>query len=123
RCASSIMPPSNTSLPRNQPTAFSASPLPGHKKHYSSLRKAMRKALIIDDEPDIRELLTITLDGLGLQASQASNTREALEMIARNNYDLCLTDMCLPDGNGFDIVDAIQSLCPQTPVAVITAHG
>lgn len=81
------------------------------------------KALIIDDEPDIRELLTITLEGLGLAVSQASNTREALDMIARTEFDLCLTDMRLPDGDGLDIVDAIQTKSPRTPVAVITAHG
>ena len=81
------------------------------------------KALIIDDEPDIRELLTITLEGLGLAVSQASNTREALDMIARTEFDLCLTDMRLPDGDGLEIVDAIQTTSPRTPVAVITAHG
>ncbi|MCK9503630.1 MAG: sigma-54 dependent transcriptional regulator [Porticoccaceae bacterium] len=81
------------------------------------------KALIVDDEPDIRELLTMTLEGLGLSVSQAGNTREALEMIANNRFNFCLTDMRLPDGDGFDIVDAIQLQCPQMPVAVITAHG
>ncbi|MGD9662674.1 MAG: sigma-54-dependent transcriptional regulator [Porticoccaceae bacterium] len=81
------------------------------------------KALIVDDEPDIRELLTLTLEGLGLSVSQAGNTREALEMIAHNSFNFCLTDMRLPDGDGFDIVDAIQLQCPQMPVAVITAHG
>lgn len=83
----------------------------------------MTKALVIDDEPDIRELLTMTLEDLGLTVSQAGNTREALEMLDRNNFDLCLTDMRLPDGDGFLIVDAIQQRSPQTPVAVITAHG
>src|SRR5690606_26755274 len=78
---------------------------------------------IIDDEPDIRELLTITLQNLGLEVSQASNTREGLALIAAREFDLCLTDMRLPDGSGFEIVEAIQAQCPQTPVAVITAHG
>jgi len=81
------------------------------------------RALIIDDEPDIRELLTITLQNLGLEVSQASNTREGLALIAAREFDLCLTDMRLPDGSGFEIVEAIQAQCPQTPVAVITAHG
>ena len=81
------------------------------------------RALIIDDEPDIRELLTITLEGLGISVSQASNVGEALDMIGANAFDLCLTDMRLPDGDGMDVIDAIQQQRPQTPVAVITAHG
>ena len=81
------------------------------------------KALIIDDEPDIRELLTITLEGLGLQVSQASNTREGLDLIKNGTFDFCLTDMRLPDGDGFDILNAIQATQDQMPVAVITAHG
>ena len=81
------------------------------------------KALIIDDEPDIRELLTITLTKLGLDVSQAANTREALDLIAHGQFDFCLTDMRLPDGDGFDVLDAIQQSQEQIPVAVITAHG
>ncbi len=81
------------------------------------------KALIIDDEPDIRELLTITLEQLGLDVSQAANCEEALDMIAHQDFDLCLTDMRLPDGDGFSIIDAIQAQSPCTPVAVITAYG
>lgn len=82
-----------------------------------------RKALIVDDEPDIRELLTLTLEGLGLTVSQAATVRQARDLIATGQFNLCLTDMRLPDGDGFDIVDAIQLRCPQVPVAVITAHG
>lgn len=79
--------------------------------------------LIIDDEPDIRELLEITLLRMGLDTITAANVKEALVSIKKYKPDLCLTDMRLPDGSGIDIVYYIQRECPQMPVAVITAHG
>ena len=79
--------------------------------------------LIIDDEPDIRELLEITLLRMGLDTVTAANVKEALVCIKKYKPDLCLTDMRLPDGSGIDIVYYIQRECPQMPVAVITAHG
>ena len=63
-----------------------------------------RRALIVDDEPDIRELLGITLGRMGVQASPAANIAEALALLRQENFDLCLTDMRLPDGNGLDLV-------------------
>ncbi len=80
-------------------------------------------ALIIDDEPDIRDLLTLTLEQMGLVVTAAQNLDEAHNLLTHNNYDLCLTDMRLPDGDGLTLVDYIQEHHPQTPVAVITAHG
>lgn len=79
--------------------------------------------LIIDDEPDIRELLEITLLRMGLDTLTAGNVEEALEQIKEHEPNLCLTDMKLPDGNGIDIVRFLQKDYPQIPVAVITAFG
>nr|HPQ95624.1 sigma-54 dependent transcriptional regulator [Thiolinea sp.] len=79
--------------------------------------------LIIDDEPDIRELLEITLLRMGLDTLTAGNVEEAMVQIREHQPDLCLTDMKLPDGNGIDIVRFLQQDYPQIPVAVITAYG
>jgi two-component system response regulator PilR (NtrC family) len=79
--------------------------------------------LIIDDEPDICELLEITLLRMGLETITAENVKDAIVSIDQYKPDLCLTDMRLPDGSGIDIVHYIQRNCPQMPVAVITAYG
>lgn len=79
--------------------------------------------LIVDDEPDIRELLSITLKRMDIACRSAVNLGEAREMLKQQNFDLCLTDMHLPDGDGIELVSYIQRACPSTPVAVITAHG
>jgi len=81
------------------------------------------KVLIVDDEPDIRELLEITLGRMDLLTLSASNLEEALHHLNSNDFHLCLTDMKLPDGNGIELVREIQSDYPHIPVAVITAHG
>ena len=80
-------------------------------------------ALIIDDEPAILELLTITLLRMGIDTRQADNLSNAYQLLAQQSFDLCLTDMHLPDGNGLDLVAHIQQQHPETPVAVITAFG
>ena len=79
--------------------------------------------LIIDDEPDIRELLEITLNRMDIQTCSAENIESAKELLQQDSFDLCLTDMKLPDGNGLDLVDTIQAMSNPIPVAVITAHG
>ena len=79
--------------------------------------------LIVDDEPDIRELLEITLSRMGIKTTSASDLSQARNSLQQNKYDLCLTDMRLPDGNGIDLVRDIQKQHPDLPVAVITAHG
>ncbi len=84
---------------------------------------ARQKALIIDDEPDIRELLEITLGRMKLDTRSARNLKEARECLSREHYDLCLTDMRLPDGCGLELVQFIQQQYPQLPVAMITAYG
>ncbi|GFM87219.1 sigma-54-dependent Fis family transcriptional regulator [Pseudomonas cichorii] len=82
-----------------------------------------QKILIVDDEPDIRELLEITLGRMKLDTRSARNVTEARNWLAREPFDMCLTDMRLPDGNGLELVQHIQQVYPQTPVAMITAHG
>ncbi len=84
---------------------------------------ARGQVLIVDDEPDIRELLELTLGRMNLETRAAENLGEAHHLLEQFPFDLCLTDMKLPDGNGIDLVRHIQSRYPQVPVAVITAHG
>ncbi|KRG62334.1 chemotaxis protein CheY [Stenotrophomonas humi] len=84
---------------------------------------ATHSALIVDDERDIRELLVLTLGRMGLRISTAANLAEARELLASNPFDLCLTDMRLPDGNGIELVTEIARDHPRTPVAMITAFG
>ncbi|WP_296217647.1 sigma-54-dependent transcriptional regulator [Pseudomonas sp. UBA2684] len=82
-----------------------------------------QRALIVDDEPDIRELLEITLGRMKLDTRSARNVKEAREWLAKEPFDLCLTDMRLPDGTGLELVQHIQQRHPQVPVAMITAYG
>lgn len=80
-------------------------------------------ALIIDDEPDIRELLEITLIRMGIDTVSAKSVDDAHIALSKQSFDLCLTDMNLPDGNGIDLVSHIQEHYPKLPVAMITAYG
>ena len=81
------------------------------------------KVLIVDDEPDIRELLEITLGRMEMDTDTAGDLGEARALLAGSDFQLCLTDMKLPDGNGIELVREIQNKYPHMPVAVITAHG
>ena len=80
-------------------------------------------ALIVDDEPDIRELLELTLGRMDINTRSAANLEEAHSLLASEKFDICLTDMRLPDGNGIDLVRHIQQLDINLPTAVITAYG
>ncbi|GAA5525057.1 regulatory protein AtoC [Microbulbifer aestuariivivens] len=81
-------------------------------------------ALVVDDEPDICELLTLTLRRMDVHCHTAANLAAARHLLAEHTYHFCLTDMRLPDGNGLELVELIQrELDGQLPVAVITAHG
>ena len=80
-------------------------------------------ALIIDDEPDIRELLEITLARMNIDSHSAASVADANRCLAESSYNLCLVDMRLPDGSGIDIVRHVGEQYPDTPIAVITAHG
>lgn len=82
-----------------------------------------KNVLIIDDEPDIRELLDITISRMGLKTACASSVASAKAKLDNESFDLCLTDMKLPDGEGLDIIEYIQQHSPATPVAMITAFG
>ncbi len=79
--------------------------------------------LIVDDEPDIRELLEITLNRMSIDTRCAKNISRAKALLQEESFDLCLTDMKLPDGNGLELVDLIQDRAVSIPIAVITAHG
>ena len=79
--------------------------------------------LIVDDEPDLCELLSITLQRMDLNPRTANDVAAARKMLTTDRFDLCLTDMQLPDGDGLDLVKWMQQYSPSVPVAVITAHG
>jgi two-component system, NtrC family, response regulator PilR len=84
---------------------------------------AGKRVLVVDDEPDIRELLEITLGRMGLTTDAAEHLASARRRLDDGDYDLCLTDLHLPDGNGIDLVAEISERHPGLPVAVITAFG
>ena len=79
--------------------------------------------LLVDDEPDILELLELALRKMGLEVDKAGNVKEALKKLGVRRYDLCLTDMRMPDGDGLQVVQHIAKHNLDVPVAVITAHG
>jgi two-component system response regulator PilR (NtrC family) len=80
-------------------------------------------ALVIDDEPDIRELLEITLKRMDVNCRCAGDLASARKLLKKQDFDICLTDMRLPDGDGVEFVDFVQNHYPNMPIAVITAHG
>ena len=82
-----------------------------------------KKVLIVDDEADICELIEITLMRMDIASQSALNLRDAKLLLDSEHFDLCLTDMRLPDGNGIELVEHVQQKFPELPIAVITAHG
>jgi len=82
-----------------------------------------RTVLIVDDEEDILELLELTLLKMGLDVERASSVKEGIKRVKENSFDLCLTDMRLPDGDGLELLKYISENDQDLPVAVITAHG
>lgn len=83
----------------------------------------MSHLLIVDDEPDILELLSLTISRMGHTATTAENLTDAKALLTRETFQLCLTDMNLPDGSGLDFVQHIQQKFPDLPVVMITAYG
>ncbi|MBS0319269.1 MAG: sigma-54-dependent Fis family transcriptional regulator [Proteobacteria bacterium] len=81
------------------------------------------KILVVDDEPDLLELLELTLSRMGLDTTRAESVAEAIRYLDREPFDLCLTDMRMPDGEGLRVVEHITAKALDVPVAVITAHG
>jgi two-component system, NtrC family, response regulator PilR len=79
--------------------------------------------LVVDDEPDLLELVSLTLSRMNLQTRTAPDLGSARRLLKAERFDLCLTDMRLPDGDGLDLVAWIQENRAAVPVAVITAHG
>ena len=79
--------------------------------------------LVVDDERDIRELLSITLGRMDLDVDAAASVSDAKKMLGEVRYDLCFTDMRLPDGTGQELIELIARDHPDTPVAMITAYG
>ncbi|MCB1949886.1 MAG: response regulator, partial [Nitrosomonas sp.] len=89
--------------------------MPGHQ--------SSPHVLVVDDEPDIIELLELTLARMGMHVVSAMNTQDAKIQLQSHSFQLCLTDMQLPDGSGLDLVQYISQHCTGLPVAVITAYG
>jgi len=82
-----------------------------------------KKVLIVDDEADICELIEITLMRMDIASQSALNLTDAKQLLSSEHFDLCLTDMRLPDGNGIELVEHVQQNYSSLPIAVITAHG
>ncbi len=83
----------------------------------------MYKALIIDDEPDIRALIQITLERMDIECSCAADFSQAITLLEQQEFHFCLTDMKLPDGNGMDLIALAQKKYKRMPIAMITAFG
>ena len=79
--------------------------------------------LVVDDEPDIRELVQLTLERMDVEVRTAANLKEARNLLGHLPFRACLTDMRLPDGDGLELVEYMRERHPDIPVAVITAHG
>ena len=92
-------------------------------KNATSAVMTKKHVLIIDDEPDICELIEITLSRMGLKTRSALNLTDARILLETESFDLCLTDMRLPDGGCIELVEHVQEHYAKLPIAVITAHG
>src|SRR6476469_1961607 len=109
------------SAKRTMPSSTMLKPNPAPNSPFSARRpaRAMTKSqvLVVDDEADIRELLSMTLTRMGLEAHCAATSAEALGMLQKHSYELCLTDMRLTDGDGLAVIDYVAKHRPELPVA------
>src|SRR5690606_34087873 len=104
---------------------------PGHKRRSLSPQSArvcgtmtaFPRVLLVDDEPDLLDLMELTLIKMGLETDRATSVAEAQVRLLQTQYDLCLTDMRLGDGEGLEVIAAASTLTSPVPVAVITAYG
>ena len=87
------------------------------------MSKLQDPVLVVDDEADIRDLMEMTLMKMGLRVQTAVGVEDAKDKLDNNDYSLVLTDMRMPDGSGLEVVQYIDELMLDTPVAVITAFG
>jgi two-component system, NtrC family, response regulator PilR len=87
------------------------------------MTQGTQRVLVVDDEADLRELLVITLGRMKLEAAAVGTLGDAFRVLGESQFDLCLTDMNLPDGNGIDLVRHASRRYPDMPIAMITAHG
>src|SRR5215470_4624743 len=92
-------------------------------QHTTRAESAKPVVLVVDDEPDLLELVSLTLSRMNLTTRTAADLGAARRLLKGERFDLCLTDMRLPDGDGLDLVAWIQENRATVPVAVITAHG
>lgn len=81
-----------------------------------------KRILVVDDEKDIRNLLCISLEKMGFMAFPAANCADARELLSTESFDLGLTDVRLPDGNGMDLIKTFRKACPGAPIAIMTAY-
>lgn len=93
------------------------------KGQYKVMSDNKPKVLVIDDEADIRHLLTMTLIQMGLDVSSSKDLTDAKQQLSEEKFHFCLTDLKLPDGNGLDFVKFVRKSYPHMPIAVITAFG
>jgi two-component system, NtrC family, response regulator PilR len=89
----------------------------------AAMNREQPVVLVVDDEPDLLELVSLTLSRMSLNIRTAADLGSARRLLKSERFDLCLTDMRLPDGDGLDLVAWIQENRAAVPVAVITAHG
>jgi two-component system, NtrC family, response regulator PilR len=79
--------------------------------------------LLVDDEEDLCILMQMTLSRLGIQTHIAHRVEQAKNLLSKNSYDACITDLNLPDGNGIQLVEWINHFYSHVPIAVLTAYG
>ncbi len=82
-----------------------------------------RRILVVDDEPDMRLALEITLKKAGYACALAGDGQEALERLRRGSFDLVITDLRMPRVDGLELLERMSAAAPHTPALVITAHG